>query len=76
MGYSRGNVTKYENCIAKNVEIFTHGAASYRVGGLIGYIEADGAAANTATATLKGCKVGEGLYSGILRVWRVGRFHV
>lgn len=57
VGYSRGNVTKYENCIAKNVEIFTHGAASYRVGGLIGYIEADGAAANTATATLKGCKV-------------------
>lgn len=57
VGYSRGNVTKYENCIAKNVDIFTHGANSYRVGGLIGYIEADGAAANTATATLKGCKV-------------------
>lgn len=57
VGYSRGNVTKYENCIARNVDIFTRGVASYRVGGLIGYIEADGAAANTATATLTGCEV-------------------
>lgn len=57
VGYSRGNVTTYENCVAKNVDIFTHGVSSYRVGGLIGYIEADGAAENTATATLTGCKV-------------------
>ncbi len=57
VGYSRGNVTKYENCVARNVDIFTHGATSYRVGGLIGYIEACGAANNTATATLKSCKV-------------------
>lgn len=57
VGYSKGNVTNYENCVAKNVDIFTHGKASYRVGGLIGYIEASGAAANTATAVLKGCKV-------------------
>ena len=57
VGYSRGNVTNYENCIAKNVDIFTHGKASYRVGGLIGYIEACGAANNIATAVLKGCKV-------------------
>lgn len=57
VGYSRGNVTTYENCVAKNVDIFTRGAFSYRVGGLIGYIEADGAAENTATATLTGCKV-------------------
>lgn len=57
VGYSRGNVTTYENCVAKNVDIFTHGVSSYRVGGLIGYIEADGAAENTATAVLTGCKV-------------------
>lgn len=57
VGYSRGNVTNYENCIAKKVDIFTHGKASYRVGGLIGYIEACGAAASTATAVLKDCKV-------------------
>ena len=57
VGYSRGNVTNYENCIAKNVDIFTQGKSSYRVGGLIGYIEACGAADNTATAVLKGCKV-------------------
>lgn len=57
VGYSRGNVTTYENCVAKNVDIFTRGASSYRVGGLIGYIEADGAAENTATAVLTGCKV-------------------
>lgn len=57
VGYSRGNVTTYENCVAKNVDIFTHGVSSYRVGGLIGYIEADGATENTATAVLTGCKV-------------------
>lgn len=57
VGYSRGNVTNYENCIAQNVDIFTHGRASYRVGGLIGYIEVCGAADDTATAMLKGCKV-------------------
>ena len=57
VGYSKGNVTKYENCIAKNVDIFTQGRSSIRVGGLIGYIEVSTAAVNTATATLTGCKV-------------------
>lgn len=57
VGYSNGNVTTYKNCVAKNVDIFTHGASSYRVGGLIGYIEECGALANTATATLTDCKV-------------------
>lgn len=57
VGYSNGNVTTYKNCVAKNVDIFTHGVSSYRVGGLIGYIEECGALANTATATLTDCKV-------------------
>lgn len=57
VGYSNGNVTTYKNCVAKNVDIFTHGASSYRVGGLIGYIEECGALENTATAILTDCKV-------------------
>lgn len=57
VGYSNGNVTTYKNCVAKNVDIFTRGVSSYRVGGLIGYIEECGALANTATATLTDCKV-------------------
>lgn len=59
VGYSMGIGTNYENCIAKAVDIFTHGRASYRVGGLIGYIEKDGngTADDVATAVLKGCKV-------------------
>lgn len=56
VGFSEGTGTVYNNCIAKNVEIFTHGTSSYRVGGLIGYIE--GSRKTTeATATLTDCKV-------------------
>ncbi len=32
-------LAQYTNCIAKNVKILTEGTNSFRVGGLIGYIE-------------------------------------
>ena len=38
VGYSMGTTT-YENCIANNVDIYIYGSSSYRVGGLVGYIE-------------------------------------
>lgn len=56
VGYSRGTGTIYTNCVAKNVKILTKGTGSYRVGGLIGYIEKSKGTAD-ATATLTGCKV-------------------
>lgn len=56
VGYSKGTGTTYTNCIAKNVEILTKGQSSYRVGGLIGYIEKSLGTAE-ATAILTGCKV-------------------
>lgn len=56
VGYSLGTGTVYDHCIAKNVNIFTHGWYSYRVGGLIGYIEKS-QGTTEATATLIGCEV-------------------
>ena len=56
VGYSKGTGTTYTNCIAKNVKILTKGTNSFRVGGLIGYIEKNKGTSD-ATATLTGCKV-------------------
>lgn len=56
VGYSKGTGTTYTNCMAKNVKILTRGTGSYRVGGLIGYIEKSKGTTD-ATATLTGCKV-------------------
>lgn len=56
VGYSKGTGTTYTNCIAKNVKILTEGTNSFRVGGLIGYIEKNKGTSD-ATATLTGCKV-------------------
>lgn len=56
VGFSKGTGTTYTNCIAKNVKILTKGNSSYRVGGLIGYIEKS-QGTEQATATLTSCKV-------------------
>lgn len=56
VGFSKGTGTTYTNCIAKDVKILTKGNNSYRVGGLIGYIEKS-QGTDQATATLTGCKV-------------------
>lgn len=53
-GYSYGTIT-YTNCIAENVDIYTQGGSSYRVGGLIGFIANSGSADKRTTLT--GCEV-------------------
>lgn len=56
VGLSMAKVA-YTNCVAKNVEIYTHGNSSYRVGGLIGYIEAFMKDNTPENVKLTDCKV-------------------
>lgn len=56
VGYSYGAV-EYTNCVAKNVNITISGANSYRVGGLIGYIEGYYKDNDPAKVKLTGCEV-------------------
>lgn len=56
VGYSYG-ATTYTNCKAMNVNINMTGSTSYRVGGLIGYIEGFYRNNNPASVVLTGCEV-------------------
>lgn len=56
VGYSYGAV-EYTNCVAKNVNITISGANSYRVGGLIGYIEGYYKDNDPTKVKLTGCEV-------------------
>lgn len=56
VGYSYG-ATTYTNCVAKNVNINMTGGTSYRVGGLIGYIEGFNKLNEPESVVLTNCEV-------------------
>ncbi len=56
VGYSYG-ASAYTNCKAQNVDINMTGATSYRVGGLIGYIEGFDKKNDPESVVLTGCEV-------------------